>query len=149
MQLAANLLGRSLPGPPVPIYPVPASRSSGPHSSPDTDVRGSPALAVAAMLHQHGGAVQIYDPAALDNARQAAPHLTYVKTLEEAVTRADLVCVLTAWNEFCHADPTTLAQLVADAKAIDGMNCLDPTLWQGADWTYRGIGRQRGTSPEA
>ena len=36
------------------------------------DVRDSPALDVAATIHEQGGRSRVYDPEAMDNARRAA-----------------------------------------------------------------------------
>jgi UDPglucose 6-dehydrogenase len=61
--------------------------------------------------------------------------------MTEAVTGAELVCVLTEWAEFRNADPVTLGKLVARKLVIDGRNCLDAPLWAASGWTYRGLGR--------
>ena len=62
---------------------------------------------------------------------------------EFAATGADLVCVLTAWDEFRYIDPAVLGELVAGRRIIDAMNCLDMPLWTAAGWEYRGMGRPR------
>ena len=49
--------------------------------------------------------------------------------MTDAVTGADLVCVLTEWDEFRNADPVALGELVAGQRVIDGRNCLDQALW--------------------
>lgn len=108
-----------------------------PHSD---DVRQSPALAIAQAIARCGAAVTCYDPAGVDNARHAAPELAYAASLQEAVTGADLVCVLTQWEEFRTADPAVLAALVTHPRVIDGRNCLDRRVWTGAGWDYRGMG---------
>ena len=69
------------------------------------------------------------------------PDATYARSVVEAVTDADLVCVLTEWEEFRTADPVVLGELVAGKVVIDGRNCLDPVLWRRAGWVYRGMGR--------
>jgi len=61
--------------------------------------------------------------------------------MAEAVTGAELVCVLTEWAEFRNADPQVLGELVAGKRVIDGRNCLDAVLWARAGWAYRGLGR--------
>ena len=105
------------------------------------DVRDSPALAVTKLLHKAGAEVVVYDPEGMDNARNELPEVAYAKTLTDAVSDAELVCVLTEWEEFRHADPAGLGDLVAARKVIDGRNCLDPAVWGAAGWTYRGMGR--------
>ncbi|WP_436536891.1 UDP-glucose dehydrogenase family protein [Actinoplanes sp. HUAS TT8] len=144
VQLAAGLLDRTSSRPTGADLTGCTVAVLGAAFKPHTDdVRDSPALAVAGMLHQHGANVVVYDPAGMDNARRVSPHLQYAPSFEDAVSDADLVCVLTAWDEFRHADPAAIAQLVAAPRVIDGMNCLDADLWRAAGWTYRGIGRQQ------
>src|SRR5439155_22598036 len=105
------------------------------------DVRDSPSLAVARKLARAGAAVTVYDPEGMDNARAEVTDVTYAKTLVDAVTGADLVCVLTEWEEFRNADTQVLGDLVAGRRVIDGRNCLDPALWAASGWQYRGMGR--------
>ena len=61
--------------------------------------------------------------------------------MTDAVAGADLVCVLTEWEEFRNADPNALGELVAGKRVIDGRNCLDQPLWTAAGWEYRGMGK--------
>ena len=74
-------------------------------------------------------------------ARREQPDLEYAESMIDATTGADLVCVLTAWEEFRYADPGHLASLVRGRRVIDGLNCLDQPLWTAAGWEYRGMGR--------
>ncbi|NUR31541.1 MAG: UDP-glucose 6-dehydrogenase, partial [Catenulispora sp.] len=82
-----------------------------------------------------------YDPEGMATAKDVVPDAIYTKNIPEAVEGADLVCVLTAWEEFRHTDPAALTGLVDHARVIDGTNSLDPALWTGAGWQYRGMGR--------
>jgi UDPglucose 6-dehydrogenase len=61
--------------------------------------------------------------------------------MTDAVTDAELVCVLTEWAEFRNADPVMLGEVVAAKNVIDGRNCLDVTTWKTAGWTIRALGR--------
>ncbi|NUR70286.1 MAG: UDP-glucose/GDP-mannose dehydrogenase family protein [Hamadaea sp.] len=141
VQLSAELLGRR-PGPAGPDLSGARIAVLGATFKSNTDdVRDSPALAVAGMLAEAGADVHVYDPQGADNARRVHPELAYDKSLAEAVTDAELVCVLTDWAEFRNADPVTLGELVRQRKIIDGKNCLDGTAWAAAGWTYRGLGR--------
>jgi UDPglucose 6-dehydrogenase len=109
---------------------------------PDSDdIRDSPALDVAAKLHSLGADVAVYDPAAMDNARQRHPELRYAESAHEAATDADLVLLLTEWLEFREIDPEVLAKVVAACNIVDGRNALDPERWRAAGWTYRALGR--------
>ena len=141
VQLAAELLSRPN-GPAGPDLSGLKIAVLGATFKPNSDdVRDSPALAVARKLHRTGGTVAVYDPEGMANAERELPEVSYAKTLSDAVTGADLVCVLTEWEEFRNADPVALAELVAGRRVIDGRNCLDQVLWVRAGWEYRGLGR--------
>jgi UDPglucose 6-dehydrogenase len=105
------------------------------------DIRDSPALDVAAAIGRRGGTVVIYDPQAMDNARKAHPELTYVESLRDAVTGADVIMLLTEWDEFRTMSPDTIGGLVAQRNLVDGRNVLDPEEWRAAGWHYRALGR--------
>jgi UDPglucose 6-dehydrogenase len=109
---------------------------------PDSDdVRDSPALDVAAMLHSSGAKVRLYDPHANANARRLVPVLDYRNSASQACAGADLVMLLTEWQEFRGLDPTELAKIVASPRILDGRNVLDPTSWRAAGWTFSSLGR--------
>ena len=141
VQLATQLLDRAY-GPAGPDLAGTRIAALGATFKPNSDdVRDSPALSTARKLARAGAEVIVYDPEGTENARRMVPDVTYAGTLAEAVTAADLVCVLTEWEEFRNADPHTLARIVRGRRVIDGRNCLDATLWTSAGWEYRGMGR--------
>ncbi len=141
LQLAAELLDRRS-GPAGPDLSGTRIAVLGAAFKPNTDdVRDAPSLAVAAALAKAGADVRVYDPQGMENARAAQPALHYESSMADAVTGAELVCVLTEWAEFRNADPNTLGDLVAGKRVIDGRNCLDAALWARAGWQYRGMGR--------
>jgi UDPglucose 6-dehydrogenase len=59
----------------------------------------------------------------------------------DACDGADVVLVLTEWDEFRKMQPDQLAAVTRSQRIIDGRNCLDPQVWRDAGWTYRGFGR--------
>jgi len=141
VQLAAELLDRPY-GPAGPdLVGVRVSVLGATFKPNSDDVRDSPALSVVRKLSRCGADVTVYDPEGIDSARRDVPDVTYAKSLTDAVVGADLVCVLTEWEEFRNADPTALGELVNGRKVIDGRNCLDPVMWTAAGWVYRGMGR--------
>ena len=107
------------------------------------DVRDSPALDIAASIYTDGGEVRVHDPRALKNARAAFPNLHCTDTAGEALQGADLVLLLTEWDEYLDMDPVAVGEVVGNRQIIDGRNALDPAHWRAAGWTYRGLGRPR------
>ena len=105
------------------------------------DVRDSPALDVAATLQSRGAQVRVFDPKANDNARRARPGLLTAPSVEEACRDAEVVLVLTDWDEFGGIDPVALADVVALPRVLDGRLVLDPDKWRAAGWDFHALGR--------
>ncbi|MEV4410873.1 UDP-glucose/GDP-mannose dehydrogenase family protein [Catellatospora sp. NPDC049609] len=141
LNLAAGLLGRRF-GPAGPDLSGTRIAVLGATFKPNSDdVRDAPALAVAGMLSRAGADVHVYDPQGMENAKRSLPEVEYAKSLVDAVTDADLVCVLTEWAEFRNADPVALGEVANTKLVIDGRNCLDASAWKSAGWTLRALGR--------
>jgi UDPglucose 6-dehydrogenase len=104
------------------------------------DVRDSPALDVAQILHGLGAEVTVHDPRAIDNARQAWPQLRYADTITAAATGADLILLLTDWPEYADINPAELARVTTAQHIIDGRYQLNPATWRAAGWHYRATG---------
>ncbi|MGY3564823.1 UDP-glucose dehydrogenase family protein [Sinomonas sp. RB5] len=110
---------------------------------PDSDdVRDSPALDIAVRLFNSGADVAVYDPEGNANAAKRFPRLGYVDSLDAAVTDADLVLLLTEWNEFRQLKPADIVPLTEGRKIIDGRNVLDPAEWEHAGWDFAALGKR-------
>jgi UDPglucose 6-dehydrogenase len=109
-----------------------------PHSD---DIRDSPALDVAVRLKGLGADVVSTDPQAIENSRRMHPQLHYTTDTIEALRDADVVVLVTEWDEYRRMQPEFASQYVAGKKIVDGRNSLDTAAWRAAGWTYRGLGR--------
>lgn len=134
VELATQALGGDVTGKRVAVLGLAFKPNSD-------DVRDSPSLDIAARLRELGAEVAAYDPEAIGTARRLHPELDYVESATEAVTGADIVLVLTEWNEFRELDAPTVAAAVANPVVIDGRNCLDRDAWRAAGFAYHGMGR--------
>lgn len=105
------------------------------------DIRDSPALDVAVRLHGLGANVTATDPEAIANSRRAYPQLTFVDRLGDALRDAEVVVLVTEWDEFRHLLPADIEPFTSGRTIIDGRNALDPLDWRAAGWTYVGLGR--------
>ncbi|WP_431860906.1 UDP-glucose dehydrogenase family protein [Micrococcus terreus] len=106
------------------------------------DVRDSPALDVANRLYTAGADLAVYDPQGNANAARRFPRLGYVDSLEKALVGADLVILLTEWDEFKTMDPDYVGRLVDRKNLIDGRNVLDPAAWTDAGFTTAALGHR-------
>ena len=105
------------------------------------DVRDSPALDIASRLAGLDAEVTVCDPQALPVVARSHPHLTVEEDPRTALKGAELVLLLTEWDQFVALDPADAAAGVAERIIIDGRNALDPVAWREAGWTYAGVGR--------
>ena len=105
------------------------------------DIRDSPALDIAEMIHAGGAHVRVHDPQALPVARAHRPGLDYQDTVADAIAGADVVLHLTEWAEYRELDPASLGSVVGNPVIIDGRNKLDPGVWRAAGWAYQALGR--------
>lgn len=109
---------------------------------PDSDdLRDSPALYVATRLVGQGADVVVTDPVALPGLHARYPHLQTARDARAACLDAELVMLLTEWQEFTRLQPDELGGVVRERAIIDGRNALDPRQWERAGWAYRGMGR--------
>jgi UDPglucose 6-dehydrogenase len=134
VDLALEMAGGSLEGRTVGVLGC----SFKPNSD---DIRDSPALDVAGTVHGLGARVTVYDPAAMDRARQVHPELEYADSMLAAAADADVLLLLTEWREFVKADPETVGKVVTRRNIADGRGALDGDRWRGAGWRYRALGR--------
>ena len=92
-------------------------------------------------LSMEGGTVVVYDPEGMENAAKIYPDLDYAESAEAAVQDADVVVLLTEWDEFKYAEPELLGRLVRRRQIVDARHALDLRRWQRAEWTIRALGR--------
>lgn len=134
VELTRELCGGSLMGRRVSVL--------GAAFKPESDdVRDSPSLSIAAQLQLQGAIVTVTDPKALVNAAGRFPELHYEIDTETAIRGADVVLLLTEWQQYCDLDPYALSRLVSHPRVLDGRNALDAAKWRAAGWHYRGLGR--------
>ena len=105
------------------------------------DLRDSPAIAVVRRLLADGAAVRAYDPAGGEAASELVPGLEVVADPYDACADAEVLCLLTEWDEFRWLDYSRVAGLVAARAIVDARNLLDPAAMRHLGFAYRGIGR--------
>ncbi len=109
---------------------------------PDTDdIRDSPALDVAARLAAAGAHVTVTDPKAVNHAWMRYPQLRFEASTQRALEGAELVLLLTEWDEYRLLSPALAGGLVRRRVVLDARNVLDAAAWQAEGWTVRGLGR--------
>jgi UDPglucose 6-dehydrogenase len=104
------------------------------------DLRDSPAVEIVSRLLAAGALVSVYDPTVHTVPKGLEGALLAVSSLE-ACNGADVIAILTEWDEFRWIKPSEFAAVVNSRKIIDARNLLDKNEWQRAGFYYEGIGR--------
>ncbi len=105
------------------------------------DCRESPAMEIVAELVNLGADIAAYDPKAMKNAQNLiGEQISYAKDMYEALQNADVLAVLTEWNEFKSLDLNKAAGLMRNRKIVDCRNLLNRDKAEKAGFTYQGIG---------
>jgi UDPglucose 6-dehydrogenase len=107
------------------------------------DIRESRAIAICQALLQEGCALRVFDPAAMERARQAlgSKGVTYCADPYQAAESADGLAVCTEWNEFRNLDLGNIKKLMRGNFLVDAKNILDPEQAVKLGFRYNGTGR--------
>ncbi len=100
-------------------------------------LRESPSLEVLGRLRDRGAQVRAFDPAV----RHGLEGIEVVDDPYAAVDGAEVLVVLTEWDEFRWLDIDKVAGLMAAKKVVDARNLLDRAALARRGFEFRGIGR--------
>ena len=111
---------------------------------PNTDdVRESPALVIVKGLLEGGATVRAYDPEAMgafaDTIKDGA--VSYCKDAYDAAEGADVLVIVTEWNQFRKLEMDRLHQLLKRPLIVDLRNLYEPDKMAAAGFRYVSIGR--------
>ncbi|MBL6459319.1 UDP-glucose/GDP-mannose dehydrogenase family protein [Belnapia sp. T6] len=127
------------------LGPSPAGKSVGILGvtfKPETDdMRDAPSLVILPKLIAAGVEVTVHDPQP-GQARQVLPAATrFAASAIEAATGADVVVLLTEWNEYRSLSPDRLRSAMRGETLLDLRNAWDPVAMREAGFHYSSVGR--------
>jgi UDPglucose 6-dehydrogenase len=105
------------------------------------DLRDSPSLEIIRRVRERGAAVQAYDPSVAADGPAPLDGIEVTADPYAAVAGAEVLAILTEWDEFKWLDFAKVAEAMVAPRVIDGRNLLDRTALQRQGFTYEGIGR--------
>lgn len=109
---------------------------------PNTDdVRQAPALTIVNELQRLGARVRAYDPAAIEQARRILPEVDYRADAYSAAEGADVLVLVTEWNQFRNLDLEKIKGLMRRPILVDLRNVYEPERARMLGFTYCGVGR--------
>jgi len=135
---AAELAGGSLDGVQLAVWGLTFKARTD-------DLRDSPSLSIVSRLLARGAKVRAFDPSITP---PVEPHKKAVLDGIEIATDpyaacegAQVLLVLTEWDEFKWLDFDKVAESLASLRVVDGRNLLDREALRRRGFVYQGIGR--------
>jgi len=109
---------------------------------PNTDdIRNAPSLDLIKALQSEGAKIRVYDPQAMEKARDLLKGAKFCKDSYEACSGSDCLLVVTEWREFKELDLVKVKKLLKRPVIIDGRNIYEQALLEKLGFTYLGVGR--------
>ena len=105
------------------------------------DMRDSPSLSVIDRLLADGANVRAFDPTVATHRGGLDERVAVGSDPLVVCKGADVVVVLTEWDEFADIDPAKVATLMVGRGVVDTRNLLDREAWASHGFDYHGIGR--------
>jgi UDPglucose 6-dehydrogenase len=109
------------------------------------DMREAPSLALIDDLVAAGATVRAYDPAAGGEAKQIfadSRSVDVVPSAMEALEGADVLAIVTEWQEFRSPDFAAIKKALRTPAIFDGRNLYDPAALRAQGLEYYPIGRK-------
>ena len=112
---------------------------------PNTDdIREAPAIDIVKRLKEEGSNLRLHDPKAEENFKQIVPeneNVVYVEDKYDALKDADVLLIITEWDEYKEADLDKMKELMRLPIVVDGRNIYDPEEMKQKGFEYYSIGR--------
>lgn len=109
---------------------------------PNTDdMRDAPSLDVAPALLAAGARVRAYDPEGMEEAAKLLDGVDFVSGAYAAVEGADVVVILTEWDQFRALDLDRIKLLMNQPVMVDLRNVYRPDDLRARGFRYASIGR--------
>jgi UDPglucose 6-dehydrogenase len=112
---------------------------------PNTDdMRDAPSLVVIPSLMDRGANIRVFDPQGRVSGESLLPGVTWCDDAVAAATDADIIVILTEWNEFRALDLNKLAGVMRGRALVDLRNIFREQDAANAGFWYRSVGRPEG-----
>lgn len=134
IEKARTLLGGSVKGKKIAVWGLAFKQKTD-------DMRDASSIVLITALIKKGAQITAFDPEARKTAEKILPKITYAAQALDAVNDADLLVIMTEWNEFRSIDLVEVKKRMKNPLILDGRNIYEPTEMRALGFTYKGIGR--------
>jgi UDPglucose 6-dehydrogenase len=110
---------------------------------PETDdMRDAPSIPIVCRLAEEGAIIRAFDPVGMPHARDLLPpSVQFCSDAYDAASGADVLVLVTEWNEFRALSPVRLRELMRGQLVMDLRNVFEPAAFAEAGLDYQGVGR--------
>ena len=109
---------------------------------PNTDdMREAPSIALVTALRDMGAAVRAYDPAGMEQAKTLLPDIAYADSAYACAEGADVLVIVTEWEQFRALDLARLKAIMARPVVVDLRNVYRPEDMARHGFAYHSVGR--------
>ena len=109
---------------------------------PNTDdMRDAPSLLIVPMLQERGATVRVFDPQGKKHGEALLPGVVWCESALDAANGADILAVVTEWNEFRALNLDQAKKTMRGNVLVDLRNVFPAQLAKDAGFQYLGIGR--------
>lgn len=107
------------------------------------DCRESPAMEIVGNLLEVNANITAYDPKAMETSKLLiGDKIKYAENMYDALKDADVLAILTEWQEFKTLDLQKAAQMMRNKNIVDCRNLLDIEDIIKNGFRYQGIGKK-------
>lgn len=109
---------------------------------PNTDdMRDAQSIDIISWLENDGAKINAFDPEAKETAKAVMPNLDITNDAYSVTKDADLLIVVTDWNDFKELDFNKIKGLMKSPNIIDARNIYNPQDLRSLGFNYMGVGR--------
>lgn len=109
---------------------------------PNTDdMRFAPSIEIIQWLKDKGAKIKAYDPQSMEKAKKVIEGIEYMQDIYSVAEGADILIVVTDWNEFKEIDFGKIKKVMKNPVIIDARNIYNPEKVRNLGFTYMGVGR--------
>lgn len=109
---------------------------------PETDdMRDAPSLQIIPILQEEGAKIAAFDPIAMEEAKKHLDDVEWCEDSYEVAQDADVLVIITEWNEFRALSMSRLAEIMKSKTLVDMRNIYKPEEMEERGFKYISVGR--------
>lgn len=109
---------------------------------PNTDdIRGAASIGIIEELLKSEANIIVFDPLAMENAKKIQKNVLYANDVYEAISGAEVIIIVTEWEQFKQLDLARVKELMKNNVIIDGRNIFLPETMMNFGFEYYSVGR--------